>query len=256
MRFPIVLKSEMAPRPSGRFYYEVASNGVFQVTETETYRAVTRVRGEVPGLCPSKEEVSLKFPKVPAELLGEILAFFDEVYRRYSAEAIIILFYRPSDETYLVKVPPQSITGHRDWRGNWRADLHLDYMDVKRPAGYLRFGTIHSHADLPAYASAIDCEDERFQDGLHVIFGHFNRKALSRSASFVAGGARFSVDPDRVLEACGRSGRDARRDWLAPLRIVGDDPSSRFRGRWQTSPRVASRAIYSVLCGRNSKDER
>ncbi len=113
----------MAPRPTGRFYYEVASNGLFQVTETETYRAVTRVRGEVPGLFPSKEEVSLKFPKVPAELLGEVLAFFDEVNRRYGAEAIIVLFYRPSDETYLAKVPPQTITGYRNWRGDLTSPL-------------------------------------------------------------------------------------------------------------------------------------
>lgn len=232
MSFPVVVKTKPECDPPGRLYYEVASNGVFQVKETDLYRSVTRAE-EIPGLCPQVERLEIRFPRLPAQILEDVQAFFCDVYDRYRAEAIVVLFYRSDTQQFRVEVPPQTIPGYRDWSGQWRSYLRLDYGSVARPAGFVRFGTIHSHAELTAYASATDCHDERFEDGLHVVYGHCHSSGLSRSASFVANGTRFELEPDDVLQPCRAPERIARPDWLARVsttedpKIVGAAPASK-----------------------------
>ena len=86
----------------------------------------------------------------------------------------------------------------------------------------MRFGTIHSHADMLAYASHTDCRDEQFEDGLHIVFGSFKSSELSRSASFVAGGRRFPLEPDSVMERCGVPNRAAPAGWLDQVEYIED----------------------------------
>lgn len=211
---PVLVKTEPELRVEERLYYEVASNGIFQVKDTALYRAVTRVTREVPGLYPSRERLQMRFPKLPAEPLQEVLAFFAEVNARFEGEAIVMIFYDPKTRRYHFDAPPQRIPGYRDYRGRLRAYLRLDYGSAPRPPGHLRLGTIHSHADLSAYSSSVDCDDERFGDGLHVVYGHFGSPALSRCADFVAGGRRFHVEPAQVLPDCPVPDQPARPDWM------------------------------------------
>lgn len=58
-RPPILLKTTPRLEVDERLYYEVASNGIFQVKEAPWFRAVTRVTREVPGLYPSQERLDL-----------------------------------------------------------------------------------------------------------------------------------------------------------------------------------------------------
>lgn len=211
---PILLKREPHLKSSERFYYEVASNGVFQVKDTPLFRSVTRVTRDLPGLHPSHERLDMHFPPLPRDLLEDVIAFFDAVYRLWEGEAIAMLFYDPETRRYRADVPRQRISGYRDYRGRLRAYMHLDYESAPRPAGHLPFGTIHSHADLSAYSSGVDCDDERFGDGLHVVYGHFGSASLSRCAAFVANGRRFRLEPDHVLPGCGVPDRPARADWM------------------------------------------
>jgi hypothetical protein len=217
--FPVILRTSPDARHDARLYYEVAANGVFQVKETATYRAVTRVDG-VPGLQPGEQRLEIRFAPLPAALLEDVLAFFREVYERFDGEAIVILFHHPHTGEYRVAVPLQRIPGYYDGNGRWRAYLELDYAEASRPGGFLRFGTIHSHAELAAYASATDCEDERFQDGLHVVYGHLHRQEPSRAAAFVAGGVRFALEPEQALERCEVPPRAARSDWMARVSLA------------------------------------
>jgi hypothetical protein len=212
---PIVLKKTGWKEPDAALYYEVAANGVFQVRETGTYRAVTRAQAEIPGLLPEEERVELRFPRLPASLLEEVFAFFREVYRRHRGEAIAILFYRPDTQEFRVDAPVQTLPGYRDWRGQWRASLHIDYDEAPRPAGFLRFGTIHSHADTSAFSSFTDCQDEQYHDGLHVVYGHVHSANPSRSVCFVAGGTRFRVEPKDALEDFAVRERPVRPEWMA-----------------------------------------
>jgi hypothetical protein len=215
---PIVFKRPGDKEPEASIYYEVAANGVFQIRDTGTYRAVTRAQEEIPGLLTEKECVELRFPRLPAAVLEEAVAFFREVYRRYGGESIVILFYRPNTEEFRVDAPRQTIPGYRDWRGQWRASLRLDYDEAPRPPGFLRFGTIHSHADMAAYSSFTDCHDEQYHDGLHVVYGHVHTAYPSRSACFVAGGTRFPLQAEDVLEPFVALNRPARPEWVGRVK--------------------------------------
>jgi proteasome lid subunit RPN8/RPN11 len=221
-----VLRTRERFQSPGRLYYEVAANGLFQVRETETYTAVTRVTRDLPGLLPERERCALRFPPLPARLLAEVLAFFREVYERHGGEAVVLLFYHPERRELEAGAPPQTIAGWRDAGGRFRPFFRLDYECAPRPEGFLLLGTIHSHAGLPAYASAVDCDDERFEDGLHVVYGSFGTPRLSRSAAFVANGSRFHLRPEDVLEDCELPEGPARGDWLARVRVV-EEPERR-----------------------------
>ena len=113
MNFPVLLKTDPDVRSDEAIYYLVAANGLFQVRRTESYEAVTRVTGTVPGLCEQEEYVELDIPLLPRALVRRVLAFFRAVYERYSGEAIVILFYQPETRTYRVVAPPQQCSGDR-----------------------------------------------------------------------------------------------------------------------------------------------
>ncbi|MGH7819470.1 MAG: hypothetical protein ACREQ9_06845 [Candidatus Binatia bacterium] len=231
MDFPLVVKRPGAIAPVAAIYYEVAANGVFQIRESEIYRAVTREEGRIPGLLPATEELELKLPRLPASLVEEVLGFFHAIYRRYRGEAIVILFYEPKTREFRVAVPRQSLPGRRTADGRWRARYAVRYCAVPRPPGFLRLGSIHSHADLPASASEIDCEDEEWEDGLHVVVGDFDRADVSLSAAFVANRVRFRLRPEDVLEPCEVPQRWNRPEWIVRVRpeAAGDWSDRRSR---------------------------
>ena len=228
MKFPIVLKTAERYVEPGNLYYLVAADGVFQVRNTPTHRSVTRAVRDIPGLLPESSRVELHFPALPASLLDDVIAFFNEVYWRHGGEAIVILFFDPKTQEYRAGVPPQKISGYHDFRGRWVSDYHLDYEMAERPEGFMRFGTIHSHASLAAYASHIDCEDEKFEDGLHAVYGSFGSEELTRSASFVSNGQRFNVDPDQVLETCAVSGCSVPEGWMDRVERVEETSWQRY----------------------------
>ncbi|MCP5040849.1 MAG: hypothetical protein GY944_07445 [bacterium] len=228
MRFPIVLKTCEGDSPeeleaqSSKLHYVVASSGVFQVRESATHRSVTRSVSAIPGLPDEQEQLELRIPHVPSEIVGEMLGFFDEVYRETLGEGIVFLFYDPRARSFQIGVPPQRITGYYDYYGKWRASHHLDYESMPRPEGHLLLGTAHSHAAMPAYASHTDKEDERFGDGLHLVFGNFHSAQLSRSACFVASGRRFSLEPEDVMEGAEVPNEPPPRAWMKQV-IVAEE---------------------------------
>jgi hypothetical protein len=237
LNFPVVIKtpdgdsSEEVEARKARIHYVVASNGIFQVRELPTHRSVTRVSNAIPGLPEQTESIELHTPRLPRRLLEDTLAFFNEVYERYGGEAIVVPFYDPRARTFQMGVPPQRISAYVDYYGKRWAGSHLDYEGVELPKGHVRFGTIHSHGDLLAYASHTDCQDERFEDGLHVVFGSFKSAELSCSASFVAGGTRFVLEPQEVLEPCGVPDRGPPEGWMDQVEYV-EQHWKPYTGSW------------------------
>jgi hypothetical protein len=77
----------------------------------------------------------------------------------------------------------------------WHSLLYQPSAEAP-PEGFLKMGTIHSHMTLSAYFSATDDADDRYGDGLHLVFGHIkeNTPTLTQcvAARFMSNGTPFN----------------------------------------------------------------
>ncbi len=185
--FPIYVKDPGFRDPDEPIYYLVTGSGLFQVKRTPLF--CSRIR--VPGLLwLEKEEERAEFllPVIPAKILGETMAFFREIFRKYRAEAAVLLYLRDGGGEYAIRIPPQTVAGG-----------HCQYEVGPNPEGYIRVGTIHSHGAAEAFHSELDDVDEQYDDGLHVTIGTLHAKPTV-SCSLVVDGRRFDLRPETVLE--------------------------------------------------------
>jgi hypothetical protein len=195
--------------PGQPLYCLVAANGCFLVRRNELFTSVTEA--PVPGLEEQSPSLKLHFGKVPRAVLESIYGFFDWAWREWDAEAIVCLYYDPLERRFVVEVPPQKLFRYRGW-GRWHTERRLEYSAAPRPAGYLKLGDAHSHADMPAFFSAADDRDDR-EDGLRIVMGDLDRASPSVRVSFVAGGTRFHLRPEDALEEFAQPTPPAA-DWL------------------------------------------
>jgi hypothetical protein len=208
--FPVYLKDADFEPPADPIFFLVTADGLFQVKDTSVFRSCVRVRG-IRGLQGQKEEVQWKLPPVPGKILQRVVGLFREVYRRHRSEAIVLLVYDPAAKEYDVVVPEQRVAGG-----------HLSYAPGLVPAGRIRIGTIHSHAEADAFHSPVDDWDEQHDDGLHVTVGNLNG-TLSLSCSLVVDGRRFPVKSRDVFERVPREESD--EIWYEALaRIHAEEP--------------------------------
>lgn len=73
------------------------------------------------------------------------------------------------------------------------------------PAGWIPSGSSHSHNTMQAFFSGVDDKYELSDPGLHIVVGSISvyRNTYTLKASIVAGGRRFDVPHDRVVEIGG-----------------------------------------------------
>jgi PRTRC genetic system protein A len=185
--FPIYLKDDRFEEPDDPIYYLVTRDGLFQVKRNPLFHARTKVRG-LSWLSPEQEAAHLQLPPIPSSLLAEIVSFFREVFEVHRAEAVVLLYFNREEGRYKLKIPKQQVAGG-----------HCRYEIGPTPAGWLRVGTIHSHASADAFHSELDDEDERHDDGLHMTIGNLDGEA-SVVCSLVVDGRRFTLKPSEVFE--------------------------------------------------------
>ena len=109
------------------------------------------------------------------------------VFSRYKSEAVVLLGWRESAQSYELVVPHQTVGGG-----------HLDYEVREFPAGLMRLGTIHSHAGVEAFHSERDLNDERFEDGFHLTLGNIDGE-ITLACSVVVQGYRGPLPPERLF---------------------------------------------------------
>ncbi len=185
--FPVYLKEDGFMEPDDPIYYLVTRDGLFQVKRNLLFHARTKIRG-LSWLMPEQEGARLQLPPVPAAILAEIVAFFQEVFLAHRAEAVVLLYFNQRERRYELKIPKQQVAGG-----------HCRYEIGPTPTGWLRVGTIHSHAAADAFHSELDDEDERHDDGLHVTIGNLDGE-VSVACSLVVDGRRFPLKPSDVFE--------------------------------------------------------
>jgi len=194
---PLYLKTLEFAEPSASLYYLVTANGIFLVQKTTLFSSTTAAQA-VPGLLSQEASCQLLFPRVPRTLMEQVYGFFHVVYEQWQGEAIVFLYYAPESGTFRLGVPPQTLFRYRIV-DRWRTERRVVYGSLPRPQGFVKLGDVHSHADLPAFFSCIDDQDDT-EDGLRIILGNLHQGQPEVSASFVTNGTRFLLDPEEAVE--------------------------------------------------------
>lgn len=183
---PIYLKDQDFISPDDPIYYLLTQDGLFLVKRTPFFEAAVPAAG-IPWLESMAPGIRLTAPPLPADLLLQALAFFRAVYARYRAEAVALLAWRETTQTYELVIPHQTVGGG-----------HCDYEVRDFPTGLTRLGTIHSHAGLEAFHSERDDADERFEDGFHLTVGNLDGD-LTLACSVVVQGYRGHLTPEHLF---------------------------------------------------------
>jgi hypothetical protein len=217
--FPIVEAGSPALEGTTLPAFVIARDGLYLRKRSLLGLSQTKVE-RVAHLPAGKPFLDYRLPKLPSELMGQVVGFFRAVYDRQQTEALVLLLWQ--DDRFKLLVPPQSTT-------SVSVRHKLDHSGL--PAGSRLVGTIHSHGAFSAFASATDEDDEADLDGLHVVVGDLLRRRPSLSAALVVDGYRFGVRQSQVLERP-RAIVPPPDEWLARVKVA---PAPR-RKSWPKAP--------------------
>lgn len=173
----------LIPSSDGRIYeMRKTEQGEFiapknKVTEFQQVRA-----GFTPAL-----------PKIPMQLIGQIVAFFRSYMKDGEEyEAMAQIYWDKEKEEFFAYVPKQTVC-----KDEIEADLSgCPYDDETR---YLCYADIHSHNSMEAFFSGKDDRDER-GTGLYFVVGELNRFFPDLQARISCGGSFVTIDPATVIE--------------------------------------------------------
>jgi hypothetical protein len=187
--FPIWVNDGTSEAPTDDIFYVVAKDGIYLKKSMGHFDTLSKVDGiSILGECESY--ATLDIAKIPVRKFAQILSLFREVFKKYRAEANIILHYNIKRKRYRIDIPPQGVTG-----------ASVEYENgLETYKGYTRIGTIHSHAGMSAFHSGTDQHDEEGWDGLHITLGRMGDKYFDISCSIMSNKERFIVNPEDYIE--------------------------------------------------------
>jgi len=185
--FKVVINDGTQELPDDDIYYIVAKEGIFLKKKMGVMESIAPVKN-ISILQSANTMARMYINPLPAQTGAKILEFFKAVYQKYSGEAIVLLFYNEATGKYRVVPPHQKVTA-----------AACDYNRGVTIEGFTMIGTIHSHANFSAFHSGVDDSDEKTFDGLHITYGNVMSEEFSLSASIVANGHRFMVNPDDYM---------------------------------------------------------
>jgi hypothetical protein len=229
-----------ASAPHDKVYYLLTGNGLFLCRNHELFTSCVPARQWPTELERQQPFVEAAFPPVPRELLEQAVGFFHWAYKERGAEAVVLLtMHRRTREAGLL-VPEQVAKSFRNARGEAFA-MSVRYTPPGAlPADVAVFGDIHSHADLAAYASAQDKDDESYATGLHVVVGRLDEEPPQFHAEVVVDGHRFAAEPKQVLGEYNQRDLAFPRQWISRHTVTYDEAwgssygSGTTNGSWST----------------------
>ncbi len=230
MTVPIYLKNDAnMPRPHDRQYYLVTGNGMFVCRNEEFWESDVPSSRTPRGLAGHRACCKVRFPKLGTAALEYVVAFFEQVYRVWGAESIVLLLWDTLRRRYRLCVPRQEATVWQSTSG-LRTALDVVYkVPTPLPAGHLLIGDIHCHCDFEAGSSSKDRQDEAHRDGIHVIAGHVEREPPDFHLELSVDGARFGLEFAHVFRGYRRRRRIVPQVWLEQVRVNVQRPAP-FQG--------------------------
>ncbi len=231
MLTPLYLKtrSDMPWPEDEPVFYLLTADGLFLCRNHRTFRSSVPAPRGPSELAPHEPFLRLRFPKIPRALLETVVGFFARVGEEFGAEAgALIVWDETAGESGEVRcIVPNQIATVRISGSGWLVPESLIYdTPTSLPAGVTVIGDIHSHVDLPAYASNTDQQDEVHRAGLHVVVGRIRSEPPEFHCEFVVDGARFRVEPKMAFAGYRRRRDDMPTDWLdrVDVRFLDDAP--------------------------------
>lgn len=168
------------PSDDGKVY-EVRMNriGTF-VAEAGNVSALKKVRaGFIPAL-----------PKIPYEILSEIIAFFKaNITETSELEAMAIIYWSVPESKYHIYIPKQAVS-------KTSVDSSLPDMNEEE---FVLVMEVHSHNTMPAVFSPTDDEDEKVTR-LYTVIGRMNKVFPDITTRISVGGKYVAIDPAQVFE--------------------------------------------------------
>lgn len=144
-----------------------------------------------------KEGFELSLPKIPSDLILQIVTFFKAVNTKYKAEAYASLFW--DGNQYHIEVPEQIISGGR-----------VKHQQKRDLPGEVEVDQFHSHDIMPAFFSGVDDSDEQEHgQRIYTVFGKLDQVVPESKWRVNAGGVFYPVEmsslidwPDFTVEQC------------------------------------------------------
>lgn len=129
------------------------------------------------GIVALQEEAQYTMPAIPNIIIKKLDEFFRLVHAQHGTESIVLLTYditKEGSDGWGILVPEQTNTStHCSYDPDSIVDFKND--DV------LIVGSVHSHPEMPAYASGTDHNDQADFDGVHITYGW--QKSVSNGAT-------------------------------------------------------------------------
>lgn len=186
--FPVHVNDGTTDIPNDDICYIVAKEGVFLKKKVGIMESIAPV-DNISILESVDSMARMNIKKIPGGQFARVIAFFRAVYAEYYGEAIVLLFYDEEKRVYKIVPPHQKVTAAAC---DYNKGITIDSMQM--------IGTIHSHANMSAFHSGTDDSDEEHFDGLHITIGNMKDEDVSITASIVANGHRFVINPEDYVE--------------------------------------------------------
>ena len=192
--------SYKAGAPATNVQNTTYSSKMFKVVNNFVGRAVCEVEEDFgPDLVVLKEEAHYTMPAIPHVIVDKLDEFFRLVHAKHGTESIVLLTYdttKEGSEGWGILVPEQTNTStHCKYDPDSIVDIKEDNVMI--------VGSVHSHPEMPAYASGTDHSDQADFDGLHITYGW--QKSVSNGATqyhleLQMGGTSYTLTAKDVFE--------------------------------------------------------
>lgn len=173
---------------------------MFKVVNNFVGRAVSEVEEDFGSeLAVFKEEAHYTMPAIPHVIVEKLDEFFRLIHAKHGSESIVLLTYdttKEGPEGWGILVPEQTNTStHCKYDPDSIVDLKEDHVMI--------VGSVHSHPEMPAYASGTDHDDQADFDGLHITYGW--QKSVANGATqyhleLQMGGTSYTLTAKDVFE--------------------------------------------------------
>ena len=180
---------------------------VYEIRNTEMGRFITTVTG-----CELLSDVRAGFtpalPRIPAELMMQILAFFRHFAQNGAeSEALLNVYWDKEDQQFIVDAPEQEVT---------KISVDTQLSEKFASERYIHYMDIHSHNTMNAFFSPVDDHDEK-ATRLYTVVGRLDG-CVPEVRTRISNGSKFlEINPAEVFEFAG--GGSFPKEWEEQVNI-------------------------------------